>query len=332
MHERELFDIFHDALEIEPRPGAYDRLRFALTNYPVAVKARPVLRMRWTKMGFRAAAALTAVVLAIALIAAFLAGRHAPVGSVPAGQDQHMKAYQAMMHADYRDMRASTSNNCATIDDINCEVAAKRVTAALQQWINHMESFQTPSRYAALDQQLRRHMSEVIVELNAAVAFQKANDQRNFRLAMDFAVFEGQWIDPVAMVINGDYGILASSYEQAFSKTKQALDQCLAAQAGPGGACGRLARQSLCLGAYAELCQSYIQDAESQLQTVAIMLAQNPPPADQVVKTTKLQTYLADADAALLAISDAMLKGDAAKVDAALQSFAGALLHASYTS
>jgi hypothetical protein len=332
MDERALFDLFHDALENEPRPGAYEQMRLALTNHPVALKRRPAYRTRWTKMRFRTAAALTAVVIAIALGAALAASRYAPVGSAPAVDGQTVKAYQTMMHSDYMTMANSTSNHCITIDDNACEAAAKRVVTALQQWVDHMDSFQTPSRYAGLDLQIRRHLKELIMELNAAVAFQKANDARSFRLAIDAALYERNWIDPVALAINGDYGRLANSYEAAFSNTKQALAGCIGAQSGLGGPCGKLARQPSCLGANAELCQAYVQDSESQMQTLLIMLMQNPPPADQVAKTSKLHGYLAEADTALLQITDAILKGDAAKVNVAQQAFAGALLHAGYTS
>jgi len=67
MDERILFDQFHEALDVEPRPGAYERMRFAMTNQPVALKSRPVFRMRWSKMGIRVAAVLAAAVLAVAV-------------------------------------------------------------------------------------------------------------------------------------------------------------------------------------------------------------------------------------------------------------------------
>ena len=87
MDERFLFERFHEALDMEPRPGAYDRLRTSMKSQPVPPQRRPVFRMRWTKMGLRLTAAVAAVVIAIALVAAFLATHHAPVGIAPAGSD-----------------------------------------------------------------------------------------------------------------------------------------------------------------------------------------------------------------------------------------------------
>ena len=38
---------------MEPRPGAYERLRASMKSQPVPRQRRPVFRMRWTKMGLR---------------------------------------------------------------------------------------------------------------------------------------------------------------------------------------------------------------------------------------------------------------------------------------
>jgi hypothetical protein len=332
MDERVLFELFHDALAIEPRPGSYERMRIALTTYPVPLKRLPVFRMRWTKVGFRTAAALTAVVLAIALVAAFLLTRHGPVADVPAGQDRGVVAYQAMFQSDYHTLVDSTSNHCNTIEDQDCEAAAKQVTATAQQWIDHLESFRTPSRYAVLDLQLRYHLREVIVELNAAVAFQKAHDEKGFRLAMNGAYYERGWIDTPVNLVAADTGKQAASYEDAFSLSKQILSKCINGAPVSGGPCAKVTQQPSCLGIYAELCQSYVQDSQTQMLIMMVALTQSPAPPDKAAKSAKLQTYLAQADTALLAIIDAMLKGDAAKIDAAQQTFAGALLHAGYIS
>ncbi len=115
MDERTLFDRFHEALEIEPRPGAYERMRFAMTNHPVALKRRPALRIRWSRMGLRVAAVVAAGLIAIAFGAAILAGHRGPVGSVPAGQDPNVKAYQAMISSNY--------NALTNLDSLGCNTA-----------------------------------------------------------------------------------------------------------------------------------------------------------------------------------------------------------------
>src|ERR1700694_3380421 len=120
MDEQILFDRFHEALEMEPRPGAYDRMRFAMTNRPVAVKRRPAFRVRWSRMGLRLAAGLTAAVIVIAVAAAFIAAHRGPVGSAPAGQDPKVEAYQALISSDYA-ASANPNFRCNGVQEANCQ-------------------------------------------------------------------------------------------------------------------------------------------------------------------------------------------------------------------
>jgi hypothetical protein len=108
-----------------------------------------------------------------------------------------------MISSDYNTMAASTSNHCNTIEDTGCEAATNAVIPTLQRWVGDLNSFPTPARFVAIDGQLRAHLNEVITELNAAVAFQKAKDQTGFDLAMGAAVFERAWVDPTTFVIEG---------------------------------------------------------------------------------------------------------------------------------
>jgi hypothetical protein len=275
------------------------------------------------------------VVLAIALVAAFLVSRQQHVADVPANQNQivdsHVKAYQEMIKSDYAALAGTNTTRCNSIDDTGCEVAAKKVVNSLQLWIDHLDSYRTPPQVAVVDGHLRRHLAATAADWHAAVAFQKTNNERGFILAMNAARYERTWLDPMRLALAGDYGKLANSYEEAFSTSKQVVGLCATGRVN-GISCEKLARHPSCLGANADLWLTYVQDTEMLMQTLLFMFMQNPPPADQVTKTTKLETYLAQVDEALLAITDALLKSDEAKLDAALQSFAGGLLHASYTS
>jgi photosystem II stability/assembly factor-like uncharacterized protein len=90
IEERQVFDRFHEALDVEPRPGAFDRLQAALAKSPVTSQRRrwTMLPMRRTKL--RLAAGLLVVVLIVAVVASFLAA-HPPTGRVtpakPSGSD-----------------------------------------------------------------------------------------------------------------------------------------------------------------------------------------------------------------------------------------------------
>ena len=315
MDERVLFDRFHEALDTEPRPGAYERLRTAMKNQPAARQRRPAFRMRWTKMGFRVAAALTAAVIAIGLVAAFLATHHASVGMTPAGDEKNVKAYREMMAGDYNAMNASTSDNCNTIDDKLCAAAIGRVVPRLQSWLDDLTAFRTPAQYAVLDAQLRLHLKEVIVELNSAVMFQKANDQRGFALAMSAALYERGWMDPATFTITGTYAKVAGSHQDAVNVARQALLNCMNSTPAPADfGCSHLAAGESCAGAAAAQCEDDVQAAATQLEMFLVGLTQNPAPSSLRVKDAKLQADLARADTALLEITDAILHEDATRL------------------
>jgi hypothetical protein len=325
MDERILFDQFHEALEMEPRPGAYERMRLAMTNQPVALKRRPVFRMRWSRMGLRVAAILAAAVIALALGAAILATHHGPVGSVPA-TDPNVANYQSTMQSDYNSMSAATSNHCTTIQDSGCAAAINTVIPTLQKWVSDLNSFKTPSQFAVIDGQLRRHLNEVITEGNAAVAFQKANNRDGFDIAMNAAFYERAWIDPMVFTIEGTYSRVAGSYHDAVNLAKQALDGCVGGTPGPGElSCTRLSAQETCTGSAALGCEADVQTASIRTQTFLIGLTQNQAPNGAPTKAGRAMFDLAQADTALLAITDGLVSGDASKVSAGESAYATAI-------
>ena len=330
MDDRILFDRFHEALEAEPRPGAYERMRFAMADHPIALKRRPVHPMRWSRMGLRMAAALTAAAIAIAVFAVFLATHHAPVGGVPAGQDQNVKAYQALTKTDYDRMSTATSSvSCATILDPTCAAAVTTVANALQSWIDDLNAFQTPARYAVMDGQLRRHLSQAIIDLNAVVAFQKANNQSGFDLAMSASNYERAWFDPATFTIEGSYPKVAGSYHDAVSLARQGLDACANGSPAPGDlGCSQLSSGVSCISAGTQGCENYVQVAGTQVQTFLVSLLQNPPPSALAAKDAKLWADLAQADTDLLAITNALLAGDAAKSNSAQRAYADTIVAA----
>jgi hypothetical protein len=85
MEERVAFEQFHEALELEPRPGAYERFRADFLKPTVAATRPPVFRLRFSRMGLRIAAALAVVAIASALAAGY-AATHRSTSVVPATQ------------------------------------------------------------------------------------------------------------------------------------------------------------------------------------------------------------------------------------------------------
>ena len=91
MDEKTLFDQFHEALDVEPRPGAYERMRYAFTSHPDA-RARasapghqPVARNLTWLMG--AAAVLLAIAIVAGLMVVRLMNSH-PLPVVPGPRSQ----------------------------------------------------------------------------------------------------------------------------------------------------------------------------------------------------------------------------------------------------
>jgi photosystem II stability/assembly factor-like uncharacterized protein len=82
--EREVFDRFHMALNVEPQPGAFDRLQAALTQRPVTSSRRTRFVPPAPRLGPRLAAGLVAVLLTLAVAGAFLALLLTAIRTTPA--------------------------------------------------------------------------------------------------------------------------------------------------------------------------------------------------------------------------------------------------------
>ena len=315
--ERELLDGFHDALDMEPRPGAFERLQYEFTHAPVALKLRPAPRLRFSKMAFRIAAVAVVAIIAIGLVAALIASHRGPVGNVPAHPDKNVVSYQALINNDYHVMDASTSDHCNTILDTACADAINRVIPTLQKWIGDLQAFSTPPQYAPLDGLLRAHLTTAIGDLNSAIAFQKAGNPARFDLAMNAASYERAWIDPTSFAIEGTYPKVAGTYHDAISLAAQALSNCISGTPAPADlACTSLGGRQ-CDVTVPALCQSYVQAAASQIQQMLVSLLQNPAPSTRIQEVAALQGDLSKADKALLALTAALLKGDGAAASSA---------------
>jgi hypothetical protein len=325
MDERTLFDQFHDALDVEPHPGAYERMRLAMSrNQPVVLKKRSALHTRWPKMGLRIAAVMTALVVAIALVAAFVAGHPRLVGTAPAAPDPSVKAYQAMVYSDRDAVKTVNSQyTCSSVQDAGCQAADDAEIEELQKWIVDLNSFRTPSQFVVLDGQLRAHIFETIAELNTITAYQKANNENAFNVASQAEFFEEVWIDAALVVFEGTSPRTAATYHDAFRLTRQALDGCVNGNPAPADlGCAAIRTGRVCSGGVnARNCESDVQLAATQMQNLLIALLQNPAPSSLTAKNAQLMADLAKADSALLAITDAVAKGDITKMATAANSY-----------
>ena len=327
MDERTLFDRFHEALDTEPRPGAFERLRTQLTNQPVALKRRPAFRMRFSKMGIRMVAALAAVLIAIALIATFITVHNHAVGGIPA-TDPNVKAFRALIVADYNAMSASTSNHCGTIDDAGCAAALVPVVNALQKWADDLKAFpNTPPQYRVLSSALRAHLLDVINDASALVAFQKAGDAAGFNFVQRGVSYQRAWVDPASFVMEGAYQGGATSVGEAIATARRAVQGCGTTTPGPDVfSCNRLAKYGGCDAAQKSLCEGDLENAETLIQRSLVDMAKNPSSRPTYMR---LQQDLAKGDLGLLAIHDALLGGgDSSAINTAETAFVQGLLGA----
>jgi hypothetical protein len=111
--------------------------------------------------------------------------------------DPAIKAYQAMMLSDDNAMGAATSNHCGTIQDTGCPAAVARVVAALQAWLDDLNRFQTPARFATIGAQMKLHVAAAIAYLNAAAAANLAKNQPALDESIGAAISEREWVDRV---------------------------------------------------------------------------------------------------------------------------------------
>ena len=80
--EQQLFERFHAALDVESKPGAYDRMRTELARSSVRPRKWPWLELPWPRTSARLAAGVMVIALALAAGAVFL-GTHHQFGPTP---------------------------------------------------------------------------------------------------------------------------------------------------------------------------------------------------------------------------------------------------------
>jgi hypothetical protein len=220
--------------------------------------------------------------------------------------DPAIKAYQAMMLSDDSAMGAATSNHCNTVQDAGCPAAAARVVAALQSWLDDLNRYQTPARFATIDAQMRRHVAAAIAYLNASAAATLAKNQPALDRSIVAAGSEREWVDRQTANISHSSPATAGTYAGLVRSEKSDLDKC--------AGCQRLIAQTplSCDGPGATDCNSLVLDAASQVATFEGAVVLDAAPSTLATKDAQLQTDLAQSDTALIAMMGALLKGDQA--------------------
>ena len=326
MDERVVFDQFHEALELEPRDGAYERFRATFITPPAAAKRRPVFRLRFSPMTLRIAAAVAVAAIAIALVAGYVATHHgSPIGSISAGPDKNVQAYQTMMRMDHAAFGASLSNHCANVSDTGCVAAINNIGGPLQKWISDIDAFKsTPQQFAVLGAQVKQHAVAIQAELNFAVAAVGARDNHALTDALNAGAANASWLSRATSAITETEQVKASAYLALVKDDSNTLNVCDGCQKMAGSDPASCKGADI-WGAQMDICISDIVPADDTIGQFEADLILQAAPSGLVAKDQRLQTDLAAADSALLRMLDASLAKDGATFDAARASFRQAL-------
>lgn len=252
------------------------------------------------------AAGLLIAALAAAAAATFFELRNHAPQSAPAASP---KAYLAIV---YRDVNQADSSgdgtSCATLQS-TCPMPGRPVFAALQRWLGDLNGFETPSKFAVIDGQLRRHLVSTSSVLNAVVTAYQAQDQTGLDSANYALSHQFDWLDNVAASILQSRSVDAAAYIASVRIAKQSFDACSTCQSlifsGPD-----------CSAVQSVICQHDVFVAMSTIEPFEANLVRYRPPSSLAARDQVLQRDLAQADTAVLAIADAQLTGDQARFDA----------------
>jgi hypothetical protein len=309
MDDKVMFDRMHDALDVEPPAGAFERMRIALLKSPARPSGWPVFRMRGSKMGFRLAAGLTLLVLVGAIVAAYLAAHNATSSRVPAGSGQAVAAYQNLVNADDQKAIATWSAPCDTTTHTGCRGDATRAIAALQNWLDDLNRSEPPARFLIVDAQLRLHISASIAALNALLAASQANDSSGMDRAYLLGLAGRAWTDTVVPNIVSSKQVSTAQYTTSIRAQSTSLTSCADCQVLTG-------QSQIDCSQNQDFCQTLLDGAELQVASLQAALAALAAPDSLSAKDTRLQQDLARADSALIAMRASLLTGDQAGFNA----------------
>jgi hypothetical protein len=225
--------------------------------------------------------------------------------------DPAINAYKTLMLSDDNKMGASTSNHCNTVQDTACPAAVARVVATLQQWLDDLNGFKTPARFATIDGQMKRHLTAVLSYLSMVVVANRAQDQNSEDRALQAATNERAWVDDITLSIAHSAPATAVIYLGSVRAEKAGLDGCDGCQRAVGQ--GQLS----CDGSAQAGCDSLLRETSTQIETFEGALVLNAAPAGLSSKDARLQSDLAQCDTALIAMTGALLTGDQSGFNAA---------------
>ena len=212
-----------------------------------------------------------------------------------------------MMAGDQTQANNSWSAPCDTTVHTGCQGDANRGIVALQQWLTDLNGAATPARFAAVDAQLRRHLTQSITGLNSLVVASQANDQDGMNRAFLVGLSGRLWTDTVVPGILASKQVSTTAYVDSVRTQKQSLDNCSLCQALVAS------KQVNCSVSSTPTCEDLLGGAADQVATFQSVVARYAAPSSLSAKDASLELDLANADSALMAMRSALTANDQAR-------------------
>src|SRR5690348_8954682 len=318
MDEQILFYRIHGALDVEPRPGAYERLERALAASTIRTRSvRSFAGVRFTG-GLKLLAAALAILLLVAAAGALIGLRLASPGPTPARQQLSVTAYQALIQQESVHWSSvGDSTTCIDLQSV-CPAPGRPVQTALKLWLNDLGKIEPPARFAVVDSLLRVHIGAQIADLDEIFAAYAARDEIALTNWYYAGGQEASWISDVADTIVASRPVTAVRYVASVRLEQANLAACDACSSFAGSA------PLSCIDPRA-LCKFDAFDARGVIEVFEATVVKNAAPAGLSGLDAQLQGDLASADRDLENIATAILTANQAGLDASRPSLAGAL-------
>jgi len=267
-------------------------------------------------MSLRLTAAVAVVVIAIALVAAYIAAQRVSVGSVPAGSS--IAAYQSMVLANYNAW-GNTPFNCHTVTGSSCATDLDSNRAVLLKWRDDLDSFRTPNQFAVIDAQMRKHLDATLQKFGAAAAAVNSHDQNQFDSAVFYGYIDVAWLHHAAQGIAGSHAATSSQYTALVQAERTNL------MSGCSN-CRQDITLADCTTIGDPLCPHDVTTASDFIGTLQADFVETAAPAEFSDQNSTLQIDLAQADNALMAAGNALLQNDSASLKSARAAYLDAVV------
>lgn len=263
-------------------------------------------------MGFRVAAGVVLVALAVAVAAAIFALHSASNNSVPSTKGMTVQAYQKMVEDDNAAAFASWSSPCDTTVHSGCLADANASIPVVQKWLNDLNKSATPSRFAVVDAEMRAHLAQNLTALQDLAAASRAGDVAGIDRAYVVAVYAADWTGTVVPGITASGQVDAAAYVASVRGEEQTFSAC--------ATCTLVVspQAKSCVTNDGVSCLSLFDTTAVQFDYFEMTLVLKAAPASLATKDARLQRDLRQADDVLLAIRLAVASNDQAGINSGI--------------